>query len=177
MNASCRGILTTEKHKYGLCVALSSKTEEGPQQIPGVSAAITPVPASVADVANHSWHFPAEPTCRRTPLDSHHQLVQIGAKDGIYLPSSVHNAVSVWWILVECTREWKHASRDQGFTATLLSCIFCCCCSSDASKKSYPFLFFNLGSWYHPPILSKTGIKICCPQAMFVLVFRRVWVC
>lgn len=55
-----------------------------------------PIPSSVADVANHSCHFPAEPTCRHTPLNSHRQLVQVGTKDGIYLQFSAQNTVSIW---------------------------------------------------------------------------------
>lgn len=43
------------------------------------------------------------------------------------------------------------------------------------SKESDPICFFNLDASHYPPALSKAGIKICCPQAGFILAFRQTW--
>ena len=57
-------------------------------QIPGVSAATTAIPSSLADFTNHSRRFPAEPTCRCKPVpDSNRQLIRAGTQDRIYLQS------------------------------------------------------------------------------------------
>lgn len=63
MNSVARAFqLLKNRHMASLLLCLR-RLEKG-QQIPGVSAATLRIPSSIGDISNHSWCFPAEPTCR-----------------------------------------------------------------------------------------------------------------